>query len=260
MLRKTTHVSLRALLSGLLLAACGGVPEAGLAPAAEPLGTAEAAMCSGISVTSLTLSGISTYQGEMAGNGGWAVSPGANAVRLEYYVDGALRSTEERFGTYNSSTNTYQGTWYFSTTGIACGSRGFVVKAVPMIIDSMGNRTTCSDSPRSLSQTVTEPCPTPAVSLHFCYRYPDPYTASTVRCDASASGGSGTYNVFWRKNSTGAWVQGQWTQFFDCAYPSNPPPYNSYLAQTQFQVKVIDSAGRESAIQTSSTFSCEIRW
>ncbi len=265
MLRKTTHVSLGALLSGLLLAACGGVPEAGLAPAEESLGTAEAAMCSGLSVTSLTLAGISTYQGEMAGNGGWAVSPGANAVRLEYYVDGALRGTEERRGTYNSSTNTYQGNWYFSAAGLACGSHGFVAKAFPMVIDSMGNRTTCSDGVRTLSQTVTEPCPTPEVSLHFCYRYPDPYTASTVRCDASASGGSGTYNVLWRKNNLssgypGAWTQGQWTQFFDCTYPSNPPPYNSYLAQTQFEVKVIDSNGKESSVKTSSTFSCEIRW
>jgi hypothetical protein len=264
--RKTTHVSLRALLSGLLLTACGGVPETGVAPAKESLGTAEAALCSGLSVTSLTRLGISTYQGEMAGSGGWTVSPGANAVRLEYYVDGVLRTTEERMGTYNSSTNTIEGDWYFSAAGIACGPRAFLVKAFPMVVDSLGNRTTCTDVVRSYSETVTEPCPPLNANLYLCSRYPDPYTASTVRCDASASGGSGTYTYYWRKNNLttgapGAWTQGQWSNFFDCKAPSSPPPYYSYVAQTQFQLKVIDSNGTESAIKTSSyTTGCEIRY
>lgn len=264
--RKTTHVPLRTLLSALLLTACGDVPEAGLAPAEESVGTTEAALCSGLSVTSLSRAGISTYQGEMAGNGGWMVSTGANAVRLEYYVDGALRTAEERLGTYNSSTNTIQGDWYFSTAGIACGPRSFLVKAFPMVVDSAGNRTTCTEGSRSYSETVTEACPPLNAGLYFCSRYPDPYTAATVRCDGSASGGSGTYTYYWRKNNlstgaTGAWVQGQWSNFFDCKAPSNPPSYYSYVAQTQFQMKVIDSHGTQSAIQTSSyTTGCEIRY
>jgi alpha-tubulin suppressor-like RCC1 family protein len=132
--------------------ACGGPSAPGSAPAEPSLGTRESAVCSGASVTRLAISGLSTYLGEMAGNGEWTVSYPANAVRLEYYLDGVLRTSEERPGA--------SGTWYFSTSGIACGgAHTLVVKAFPMVIDSAGNRSTCWDTFLSASRAVTEPCP-----------------------------------------------------------------------------------------------------
>jgi hypothetical protein len=148
MSRDQARSSLFLLLSGLLLAACGPAPEPEPAPA-ESLGTQQAAMCSDASVTSLTLYGISIYQGEMAGNGGWSVSGGANAIRLDYYVDGGLYTSEVRHGT--------SGTWYFSQSGFACGPHLFEVRASPAIIDSNGNQTYCwMSGPRSLPQSVQD--------------------------------------------------------------------------------------------------------
>ncbi|HZH17441.1 MAG TPA: hypothetical protein VE057_24020 [Archangium sp.] len=151
----------------LMLVGCGGgLEEAGPPPAAEPLGAHEAALCSGLSVSSLSVSGISTYQGEMAGSGRWAVAGGSNAVRLEYRVDGMLRSSDERRPDLDPApdANPYDGTWYFSTTGVTCGVRTFEVKAWPMVIDSAGTRTVCWDSPRVIVRTVTENCAAAAVT------------------------------------------------------------------------------------------------
>ncbi|HYO56084.1 hypothetical protein [Archangium sp.] len=148
MRRALTRSPLHALLSGLLLAACGGIPEAELGPSAETLGTQEAALCSGQYVEALSISGISSYEGEAAGSGGWDVSAFANAARLEYYIDGVLRSFEERSG--NS------GTWYFSRSGISCGTHNFEVRAYPMVIDSAGNRSTCIDAPVSRTQSFVD--------------------------------------------------------------------------------------------------------
>ncbi|HZH17832.1 MAG TPA: hypothetical protein VE057_26000 [Archangium sp.] len=138
----------------MMLMACGGGAESGQTSAGESLGTQQAALCAGASVTNLSISGISTYYGEMAGSGPWSVTYPANALRLEYYVDGVRRSFEERPGG--------SGTWYFSTAGLACGPRLFQVTAWPMVIDSSGNRTVCSDSPRSMTRMVFDPCPTAA--------------------------------------------------------------------------------------------------
>lgn len=145
------RVLIRALLSGLMLTACG-TPETGLTPAEESLGTQQSALCYGVSVSGLTVDGVSTYGGAMAGAGGFAVSGGANAVRLEYYADGALKYYEERTGT--------SGSWNYSYGGFACGSHNFQVKAYPMIVDSAGTRTTCSSSPTSSAvYNASEPCP-----------------------------------------------------------------------------------------------------
>jgi len=149
MVRESIRSPLCALLCGLVLMACGGT-EADPALPEELLGTQRAELCSGLSVTSLIISGASTYNGEMAASGTWTAAPGANAVRLEYSVDGVLSGTEERIGT--------TGTWYFSTTGIRCGPRNLVVKAWPMVIDSAGNRTTCSTALTSTSSVVTGNC------------------------------------------------------------------------------------------------------
>jgi hypothetical protein len=150
MRRELVHSPLWTLLSGLLLVACGGIPETGPGSLEESPGTHEAALCSGQSVSTFTISGASSYASELASSGSWTVASGANAVRLEYSIDGALYTSEERTGA--------SGTWYFSTTGMACGSHTFTVKAYPMVIDSSGNRTTCFTSPRTVSQTVIEDC------------------------------------------------------------------------------------------------------
>ncbi|HEX5748614.1 MAG TPA: hypothetical protein VFZ09_20405 [Archangium sp.] len=148
------HRPLRAplcsLLSALVLVACGGTD---VVPAEEALGTQESALCSGVSV-STSISGASIYQGELAASGSWTSSTGANAVRLEYYVNNTLYTSEERTGS--------SGTWYFSYTGFtACGTTyAFQVKAYPMVIDSNGNRSTCWASPNTVSQNVsTAACP-----------------------------------------------------------------------------------------------------
>jgi hypothetical protein len=150
MRHRSRRAAVCTLLSASLLVACGG-EEAVRAGPEEVLGTEESAVCSGLSVSTLTIAGASTYQGEMAASGSWVVSSGANAVRLEYYINNVLYASEERTGT--------SGTWYFSQAGIACGTRTLLVKAYPMVIDSGGNRTTCWGAPKSASQAVTEACP-----------------------------------------------------------------------------------------------------
>jgi hypothetical protein len=194
--RKTTGISIGAVLSGLMLLACGGVPDAALAPVDEPLGTDTSALCAGASVTTLSLSGISTYQKEMAGSGDWAVSTSTNAVRLEYYVDGALRSSEDRCNASGGTTScTGSGPWNFSASNIACGSHTFLVKAYPMVIDSAGNRTVCVDSPRSLTQTVPgEACP--PLLTHTLY---NPYFSGTYQYVDYANV---TRYIFVNKNQT----------------------------------------------------------
>ncbi|WPB77592.1 hypothetical protein KYC5002_00295 [Archangium violaceum] len=152
------------LLAGLLwlLGACSGSEVEPLFPG-EPLGNVEAALCSGLSVTTLNIAGVSSYQGEVAGSGSWAVSSGANAVRLEYYLNGVLHSVEERTGT--------SGTWYFSVSGVACGTYTFWVKTFPMVVDSNNNRTTCYSAPRTSSQGFSEACP-PCTATFYCEQGP----------------------------------------------------------------------------------------
>ncbi len=116
MQRRQARAFFSVLVSGLWLAACGTAPEPERG-FAEPLGIQQAALCSGTSVSALSIYGISTYQGEMAGNGGWTVSGGANAVWLDYSVDGSIYISEVRTGT--------SGTWYFSHGGITCGPHLF---------------------------------------------------------------------------------------------------------------------------------------
>ncbi|HSP78706.1 MAG TPA: hypothetical protein VLQ93_09270 [Myxococcaceae bacterium] len=166
MRRHLAGLSVCALLPGLLLGCGGDTSEAVGAEPGESLGTQESALCSGLSVTSLVISDASTYQGTMAAVGTWAVSQFANAVRLDYYVDGVLYSSDERPG--NS------GTWYFSANGVACGTRTLMVKAYPMVIDSNDNRTTCWTAPNTVSQSVTEPCPGGTWNLMYtenCYDF-----------------------------------------------------------------------------------------
>ena len=225
-------------LSGLLLVGCGGAPEA-LAPSGEPLGTQEAALCSGLSVTTLSIQGVSTYQGEMAGSGSWAVSTGANAVHLDYYIDGMLRTSEER------RSDTRSGTWYFSYSPVSCGSRTFMVKAYPMVIDSAGNTTRCPASgPMTASRAVTEACP-PTASLSCTFSSP------VYNCTGSGSAGTAPLTPMWRSSTLpngsstwqeGQWYDGQWSDYFYCK------PW-SYSTRVEFRVR--DANGVYSDISES---------
>jgi hypothetical protein len=242
MKRGSMRSMLCGVLSGLLLAACGG-PEEGVSAAEESLGTQQAALCSGLSVTTLNLNGMSSYGGELAGSGNWAVSSGANAVRLEYRVDGVLRSYEERTGS--------SGTWYMSSTGTTCGAHNVEVKAWPMVIDSAGNRTTCMDAPNTLTQSVTQGCPTTSLS---CTR-----SSTTVNCTGSGSGGTGGYTLFWRSEEqsdygsyVGSWYQASGSQGFYCPIKHGEVVWNGDIL---VEFKVRDNSGMESPV-TSRTFLC----
>ncbi|WPB79801.1 hypothetical protein KYC5002_11670 [Archangium violaceum] len=177
--RESIRSPLCAVFCGLLWVACGGT-AADLALPEEPLGTQQSELCSGLSVTSIVVSGASTYNGEIAASGTWATTAGANAVRLEYSVGDTVYTTEERVGT--------TGTWYFSTTGIACGPRDLVVKAWPMVIDSAGNRTTCSAALTTTTVTVTEDCHWKPYASFPCGSFGLPSCAAFPSCPSSPSG------------------------------------------------------------------------
>ncbi len=235
---------LTGLLSGLLLTACGGVPETSMDLSEEPLGTKQAAICAGLSVTQLSSLDSSSYGGVASAVGSWAVSLFSNAIHLDYYVDGVLRSSDERPG--NS------GTWYFSASGITCGTHAVQVKAYPMVIDSNNNETVCWDSPQTLSLEVTQDCPTASLS---CTR-----VGSYANCTGSGTGGTGGYTLFWQYEedtysgvpSPSGWYQGSSTQSFYCPIKTMENPYNGELT---IWFKVRDNSGMESSY-ASRTYLC----
>ncbi len=152
--RDLVRSSLPVLLSGLMLAACGGAPENGLAPSEEALGTREDSLCAGASVSSLTILDFSSYDGVAAGYGEWAVTYPANTIHLDYYVDGVLRAVQEL------RSDTRSGIWNFSYSPVSCGPHTFEVKAYPMIIDSLNNVTHCPTSGnKTRTQSFANACP-----------------------------------------------------------------------------------------------------
>ncbi|OJT25292.1 hypothetical protein BO221_10520 [Archangium sp. Cb G35] len=229
------------------MTACGGAPESEVAPAEELVGTRESAMCSGLSVTSLTLDGISTYEGELAGAGTYAVSTFANAVSLEFYVDGQTPSTTERLGS--------SGTWSYSRTGVACGPRNFEVRAYPMVVASDGTKTICRESYKSVTRIVTEPCP-PTASIS-CTKL----STGVLRCTGSATGGSGSYmpqwqgywdSYFYQEEYLFPWQQGSWISSSSCS----PTTSTTFYDVVQMHFKVTDSNGLTSNTVSSPAYKC----
>jgi hypothetical protein len=252
MKRDLLRSHLSALLSGLLLAACGGPTEEGLTPAEEFLGSQESAMCSGSTVSSLSILGVSSYGGEVAGSGSWAVTYPANAVHLDFLVDGVVLGRAEPTGGSARS-----GNWNFSYKPLACGSHTFEVRAYPMTITSTGERYWCPESgTQSRTQTFSEACPTAGLS---CSRTSTNY----ISCTGSGTGGTGgPYSGVWRRvednNDTGrtydsGWYQGSLTGSFYCPQKTSIEyPYNGDMTVS---FKARDVNGLESAA-ISRSFIC----
>ncbi|HEX5744743.1 MAG TPA: hypothetical protein VFZ09_00790 [Archangium sp.] len=242
-----------ALLSGLVLSGCGGIPgETGLEPAgAEALGTQESALdCAGAAVTSLNMGVVSSWGGTLStGSGTWSVVYPANGIILEYYVDGVLRGTQPILGDANRS-----GTWTFNDSPVACGSHTFEVRGYPAVFDSATPAPgRCTTGSMVKSTTFSEACPTAAWS---CSRT----STTTITCTASGSGGTGgPFTAFWSEieenNDTGAvyqtgWYQGPLTNSFFCPQKTNIQyPYNGDLT---IKLKMRDANGLESAVLSRS--------
>ena len=237
--------SLSAVLSGLLLTACGGAPEDEMGAFEEPTGTRESAMCSLMSMNQVGVSGISSYGGVLAGAGTWTTSTFANGALLVFYVDGVERSRQELSGTYDSAAGVYRGTWSFSASGITCGSHTFQVKAYPMNVDSSGQKEICTgNTPQTSTQTVAQACATAALS---CSR-----VSTSLSCTGSASGGTGPYTPMWKRTirysngttSTGSWSSGSLTKSYGCTQPGGRDNFN----RIEIDFKVVDSTGIESNV------------
>lgn len=262
--RSTTRLSLCTLLSGLALSACGGVSDATTAPGEEALGTRESALCYGAYVADVSVGGISTYEGTMGGGGSFSVGGGANAIRLEYYVDDAPMYHTEYVGN--------DGAWNYSYGGFGCQVNAFHIKAFPMVIDSNGNRTTCTASPFVTGTFSPSNDCAPIASLS-CSR-----SGSQIKCTASAKGGTGPYTPRWYETydyGGDGWFNGAWSQSFFCgsmptscfssaaeasqdgvAPTMRPPPGCEALERKQIYLKVVDGNGRESATRFSATYPC----
>jgi hypothetical protein len=234
-----------ALLSGLLLAACGGPTEAELAPAEELTGTQESAICSGSSVSNLTILGVSSYGGEVAGSGSWSVTYPANAVHLDFYVDGVPRGSSEQQGDSNRS-----GSWNFSYSPVSCGSHTFEVRAYPMTISSTSVDRCPSSGPLAQSTAFAQGCPTAALTCS--------YSGNVIACTGSGSGGTGSpYIPFWQERlqfsdgseSTSPWEQGSWSWSVYCAQPAtrDEPTYRQFI-----NFKVRDNSGMDSPVRSYS--------
>jgi hypothetical protein len=244
MKRELKRLALVALCGGGMLVACGNPLEQGaMAPWEGTLGTQQSALCAGTSVSSLTLDGLDSWGGLMAGSGTWEVSGGANAARMEYWVDGVLSS----FGIRTADPGTSSGAWSFSANGVSCGNHTVQVKAYPMIIDSANNQETCLAHLSSLpTQTVTQSCPATTLS---CSRS----SSTAIACTGSAGGGAGgPYAALWQQTtidngtvSTTPWTQGTLTRSFFCARPSGRDSF----VQRVIRFKARDSSGMESSVQ-----------
>ncbi|WPB82007.1 hypothetical protein KYC5002_23195 [Archangium violaceum] len=243
---------LRALLSGLMLSACGGMPdEVGLAPAGETLGTQEAALdCAGASVTTLNIGGMSSWGGVLSGGGNWSVTYPANGVKLSFYVDGVWRGDQTLQGDANRS-----GSWSFNDSSISCGSHTFQVRAYPAIYDSSGNPPgTCATGSTSKTFAFTQGCPTANLS---CTQIP--YSAS---CTGSGSGGTGGYthfmqDVYTENGVTNAnpWREGGTSWGAYCPLVTGG---TTGTRQITVYYKVIDSSGAQSPV-VSRTMYCATR-
>lgn len=250
MKRDLIRSPLCAVLSGMMLMACGGPEETGLAQA-EDLGTQESAICSGSSVSTLSSSGFSSWGGEAAGAGSWTVAYPANGIHVDYYIDGALRGSSDIQGNASRS-----GSWNFSYSPVSCGSHKFEAKGYPITLHSNGTIDRCpSSGPKTLTVNFTQACASASLS---CSR-----TSSTyVTCTGSASSGAGApYTPLWQQRVeredgstyTSAWSQGSMSRSFYCPFTNIIFP--SDMLTVSFKVR--DASGMESQATFGNMFICE---
>ncbi|NMO21917.1 hypothetical protein HPC49_40410 [Pyxidicoccus fallax] len=202
--RHPRKCTVKALMSSLLLAACGGPLESGESPSEPLLDTRESALCAGATVSSLSISSISAYGGEAAGSGAWSVTFPADGIHLDFYVDGIKRGEQDLRATSGRS-----GTWSFSYRPVSCGvAHSLELKAYPISFLSTGIDRCQTSSPPSASATFSEACPTSTLS---CAR-----TSSTeITCTGNGTGGTGSpYTGQWQRteqnHSTGSYYQSGW--------------------------------------------------
>ncbi|OJT26687.1 hypothetical protein BO221_01230 [Archangium sp. Cb G35] len=262
--RESIRSPLGALLSGLLLTACGGGLEAG-----EAMSTQEAALdCAGASA-SINTQGYSSYGGVFSGGGAWSVNYPSNSVVLEYFIDGVKRGGPQGIlGDSNRS-----GSWNFNDGPVSCGSHTFMVKAYPAVYDSTTNNFAwcTATGVSSTSGTFTQACPTASLT---CSR-----SGAYVTCTGSGSGGSGSPTPFWQARIQYAgsntivpqgWLQGTFSRSYYCPQPTSglksmglPSSDESVSAMIVFEddqlivdFKVRDSSGMESPIRSSYRYAC----
>jgi hypothetical protein len=243
MKRDPRKSALNALVSGLLLAACGGPTEESPTPAEERLGTQEAALCSGASVSSLTITSFNSYGGEASGGGTWSVTSPANGIHLDYYIDGVKRGEQDIQG--NSSRS---GNWSFAYRPVSCGqTHTLVLKAYPLSILSTGIDRCETSGPSSASAAFNEACPTSTLA---CTR-----TSSTeISCTGNGDGGTGgPYTAQWQRteknHATGSvhqsgWYAGSLTNTFYC--PQGFPVLSPTNSELVIEFKARDVNGLES--------------
>lgn len=248
MKRELLNSSLCLLASGFMLA-CGGAPEQELAPSAEVLGTREAALdCAGASVSGLGIQGASSYGGVASGGGTWAATYPANAVFLEYYLDGVLKGSEYKMG---DSSRT--GAWNFNTSPVSCGSHTFEVRAYPAVHDSTTGYGKCTTGSKTASTSITQACPTASLS---CTRT----STWAVTCTGSGGGGTGTRTPYWQLTGLSAhdttemqfysWeASSSWSKGYPCEQTSS-----SFADRLKFEFKVRDESGMESTSRTSYVY------
>jgi hypothetical protein len=233
-----------------MLSACGGNPETGFAPPSEPLESQELALCSGASVSTLTLSNLSSYGGEVIGMGSWQVSYPANAVSLEYYIDGVRYDYGDHMP---DDPINRTGSWHFSHQGIACGPHTFEVRAWPLVLSSTGREVCGPSASKNLSYAFSEACPTGALS---CARS----STTSITCTGSGSGGTGgPYTALWKfvkdrpRPYVSNWSSGSLSRTFSCPQKTSIQyPYNGTLT-VSFMAR--DASGLVSAL-LSKSFIC----
>jgi hypothetical protein len=249
MARDLLKASLKALLSGLLLTACGGPAEEAPTAAEAPLGTEASALCTGATVSSITISSVTAFGGEASGSGTWSVTSPANGIHLEFYIDGIKRGEQQLRGDSNRA-----GTWSFSYRPVACGgSHTLVLKAYPLSILSTGVDRCETSSPASASAAFSEACPTSTLS---CARS----SSTEIACTGSGAGGTGgPYTGQWQRTeenrSTGSvyqsgWYAGPLTNTFYC--PQGFPIVAPTNSELRIDFKARDANGLESSALSQS--------
>lgn len=230
------------MAAGLSVAACGAEVQADddeeFAEEAIGEGAQELGLCAG-TIASTTITGVAVANGIMSATGGYSLGGGANAVYLEYLIDGVLKQSEIR---YSGST------WQATQGGITCAAHNLQVNAYPMVVTS-SSATTCLDNGTSAaSGFYGSPC-VPNATLSCVFD-----GAPLIICDGGGSGGIAPLTAHWRyswkSNSSSTWTVGDWfeAQWQDVSFMCKPLWYS---ARVEFKVKGVDGT-----YSTTRTYVC----